>query len=250
MPGLVVEVARGTFVGSVISCDADRVVLEDRRGRRRSFALGPGAFLVDDVPVDLVPEQVSDEPPMPGLSATPSGSVPAEHQRPRVARASRILVEGSHDAQLLERVWGDDLRAAAIVIEPLHGADDLAAVVTSFSPAPTRRLGILLDHLVPGSKESRLAAQVRHPDVLIVGHPFVDIWAAIDPAVLGRTSWPEVPRTEAYKDGFAQRLGYPDRHTAWRELERRVSTWRDLDRSLIHAVESLLDHVTLDDQAS
>ena len=30
--------------------------------------------------------------------------------RARVARASRIFVEGRHDAELVEKVWGDDLR--------------------------------------------------------------------------------------------------------------------------------------------
>ena len=253
-PGLVVELASEGFIGAVVACDERSVTLEDRRGRRRRFTLSPGAFLVDDIAVAL-------QPPAPtagtagatadpaALASTPSGSIPAPPTRARTARASRILVEGVHDAELLERVWGEDLRAAAIVVEPLHGADDLAAVVARFAPAPHRRLGVLLDHLVPGSKESRLAAGITHPDVLVVGHPFVDVWAAIDPAVLGRTGWPEVPRGEPYKDGLARRLGYPDPATAWRDLRDRVRTWRDLDRSLIHAVESLLDHVTAPDAA-
>ena len=110
---------------------------------------------------------------------TASGSVETSESRARVARASRIWVEGVHDAELLEKIWGDDLRHAAVVVEPLHGADDLAAAVAGFRPGTTRRLGVLLDHLVEGSKESRIAQEVRHPDVLICGHPYVDIWAAI-----------------------------------------------------------------------
>lgn len=267
--GLVVEVRSDGFVGAVVACDRRRVTLEDRRGRRRTFALSPGAFLVDEVAVDLrppadggVPTAGSSAPagaggvtpPRPpsgggdGLGRTPSGSVPVADRTARTARASRIWVEGIHDAELLERVWGDDLRAAAVVVEPLHGADDLAAAVRAFRPAPHRRLGVLLDHLVEGSKESRLAGTIDHPDVLVEGHPFVDVWAAIAPSVLGRATWPEVPRDELYKDGFARRLGFADRHEAWRTLAGRVRTWDDLDRSLIRAVERLLDHVTAEDQ--
>ena len=251
-PGLLVEVASDGFVGAVVACDERQVTLEDRRGRRRTFGRSPGAFLVDDVAVDLRPVPTTDAGTDAGADAplgrTASGSVPAAQRAARTARASRILVEGIHDAEVLETVWGDDLRAAAVVVEPLHGADDLAAVVQRFGPAPHRRLGILLDHLVDGSKESRLAAMIDHPDVLVVGHPFVDVWAAIDPSVLDRAAWPEVPRGEPYKDGFARRLGFADRHEAWRALSARVRTWDDLDRSLIHAVERLLDHVTAEDQ--
>ena len=243
-PGLVVEVVSGSFVGAVISCDERRVVLEDRRGRRRSFTLGPGAFLVDDVAVELVPVPRDTVTALAPLGTTASGSVPAADTGAKVARASRILVEGVHDAVLLERVWGDDLRAEGVVVEVLDGADDLAAVVAAFGPAPHRRLGILLDHLVVGSKEQRLAETVRHPDVLVTGHPFVDVWTAIRPQVLGLGSWPEVPRGEEYKAGLARRLGYPDPRDLWRALQASVSSWRDLDPSLIGAVERLLDFVT------
>jgi len=253
VPGLLVEVVSDGFVGAVVACDPRRVTLEDRRGRQRTFTLSPGAFMVDEVAGERRPAATPAPPGTPAggtepLGRTASGSVPAADHGARTARASRLWVEGIHDAELLETVWGDDLRAAAVVVEPLHGADDLAAAVRAFRPAPHRRLGILLDHLVPGSKESRLAAAVDHPDVLVVGHPFVDVWAAIDPAVLGRTSWPEVPRDEAYKDGFARRVGFADRYEAWRTLAGLVRTWDDLDRSLIQAVERLLDHVTAEDQ--
>ncbi len=253
------EVRRDGFVGAVVACDHRRVTLEDRRGRRRSFTLSPGAFLVDELAVTLRPvEETAGATAGSGgadpgaaskaLGRTASGSIPAADRGARTARASRIWVEGVHDAELLERVWGDDLRAAAVVVEPLHGADDLAAAVRAFGPGPHRRLGILLDHLVAGSKERRIAARVDHPDVLIVGHPFVDVWAAIAPAVLGRDAWPDVPREEPYKEGFARRLGFADRHEAWRVLSARVRTWDHLDRSLIQAVERLLDHVTAEDQ--
>lgn len=249
-PGLLVEVASSDFAGAVVRCDAREVVLEDRRGRTRRFARTPGAFVVNDVRVELIPAPSATvtrpSSTTPATVSTASGSIPAPDPTAQVARASRLWVEGIHDAELLERVWGDDLRAAATVVEPMHGADDLAEAVARFRPGPTRRLGVLLDHLVPGSKESRLAATIDHPDVLVAGHPFVDVWAAIDPRLLDRERWPEVPLGESYKDGLAARLGFPDRHEAWSCLRGLVRTWRDLDATLIRAVESLLDHVTVE----
>ena len=94
-----------------------------------------------------------------------------------MARASRIFVEGRHDAELVERVWGDDLRLEGVVVELLDGVDRLPEVLAEFGPGATRRAGVLVDHLVPGSKERRMADRVASPHVLVVGHPFVDVWA-------------------------------------------------------------------------
>jgi hypothetical protein len=151
-------------------------------------------------------------------------------------------VEGRHDAELLEHVWGDDLRELGIVVEPLHGADDLASAVADFAPAPHRRLGVLLDHLVDGSKESRIAATVRHPDVLITGHPYVDVWAGIRPNVLGLDAWPEVPRGEVWKEGLCRALGVAF-EGFWPHLRNRVRTYADLRPELVGAVEQLIDFV-------
>ena len=57
-----------------------------------------------------------------------------------MARASRILVEGVHDAELVEKVWGDDLRVEGVVVERLDGMDHLAAVV-AFRPGPAGASG-------------------------------------------------------------------------------------------------------------
>ncbi len=242
--GLLVEVASDGFVGAVVRCTDREVVLRDRRGRERRFRNLPGAFLVDDRRVVLVP------PPGPtGCSdgdaprLTASGSV-AIATPPRVARASRILVEGLHDAELVEHIWGDDLRAEGVVVAPLHGADDLPGVLRALAPGPQRRIGVLLDHLVDGSKESRIAAASRHPHVLVTGHRFVDIWAAIRPEAVGIPAWPDVPRSEPWKPTVAQHLGIPDVGEAWRHIRGSVTSWRDLDASLIRAVEELIDFVT------
>ncbi len=242
--GLVVEVRTPTFVGAVVVCDDRTVTLQDRRGRRRRFALAPGAFLVEDRPVSLVAPEPATRPTSGAPATTPSGSL-AVAAPARVAQASRILVEGVHDASLLETVWGDDLRVEGIVVEPLHGADDLADVVRRFSPGPTRRLGVLLDHLVDGSKEQRIAASVEHPDVLVRGHPFVDVWAAVRPGAVGLSAWPDVPRGEPWKAGVAARVGATDEHDLWRRIQAGVRSWRDLDRTLIGAVEELIDFVTV-----
>jgi len=161
-----------------------------------------------------------------------------------VARASRIYVEGIHDAALAERIWGDDLRIEGVVVEPLHGIDDLPDVVRRFGPGPGRRLGVLVDHLVPGSKESRLVASVVHPHVLVTGHPYVDVWQAVKPAVLGLARWPEVPRGTAWKEGVCAALGVPDVDSAWRRLLSAVRSYADLETPLLGAVERLIDFVT------
>lgn len=241
--GLVVEVASADFVGTVVGCNARQVTLRDRRGRARRFELLPGAFIVDEIPVTLTPPE-RRSPTVAAPATTASGSVAVSDHRARVARASRILVEGTHDAELLEAVWGDDLRVEGVVVEALHGADDLDEVVRAFGPAPHRRLGILLDHLLPGTKEARIAATVRHPHVLVTGHPFVDVWAAVRPEVVGIAAWPEVPHGEDWKRGVAQRLGVSDHRDLWRRIRACVGSWRDLDRSLIGAVERLIDFVT------
>ncbi|MEX2421819.1 MAG: DUF3097 family protein, partial [Actinomycetota bacterium] len=116
-PGLVVEVASADFVGTVVSCARSEVTLEDRRGRRRVFGLSPGAFYVDDRAVSLIPVPESPRTASSGPATTNSGSIPVLFAKARVARASRLLVEGIHDAELVEQVWGDDLRVEGVVVD-------------------------------------------------------------------------------------------------------------------------------------
>ena len=244
--GLRVEHRASGYGGVVARLERDGVVVRGRGGTERRFRLGPGAFAVGGRAVSLV----RPAPAGGGARArTASGSLAPEAARARVARAGRILVEGVHDAELVEKVWGDDLRVEGVVVERLDGADDLAAVVAGFRPGPGRRLGVLLDHLVPGSKESRLAAAVRHPHVLVTGSPYVDVWAAIRPAALGIDAWPEVPRGEEWKTGAARRLRLPgEPREAWRHLLGRVRTYADLEAPLVGAVEQLIDFVTEPDE--
>jgi len=188
-----------------------------------------------------------------GPQLTASGSIAAPDQRAKVAKASRIYVEGKHDAELVEKIWGDDLRDVGVVVEYLEGVDDLPAIVDEFRPGPGRRLGVLVDHLVTGSKESRIAAAAaREGDVLVVGHPFIDIWAAVKPAAVGIRAWPDVPRGESWKEGVLARIGWPnstpqDVALAWRRILRSVTRYTDLEPELLGRVEELIDFVTAPD---
>ena len=134
-----------------------------------------------------------------------------------------------------------------MVVEYLGGIDDLAAVVRDFRPGPGRRLGVLVDHLVAGSKESRIAAEITSPHVLVVGHPYVDVWQAVRPAAVGIAAWPDVPRGQPWKEGVCRALGWPiDTGAAWRRILGRVDTYADLEPSLLGRVEEVIDFVTQD----
>ena len=171
--------------------------------------------------------------------------MPAPPSRAKVARASRIYVEGRHDAELVEKIWGDDLRDVGVVVEYLGGIDDLPAIVDRFRPGPGRRLGVLVDHLVDGSKESRLAAAVQYPDVLVVGHPYIDVWAAVKPSVLGVGGWPRIPPGTPWKEGVLQALGWPpDTAAAWQRILHAVTSYADLEPEFLGRVEELIDFVT------
>ncbi|MEL6890722.1 MAG: DUF3097 family protein [Actinomycetota bacterium] len=239
-PGMAVRDRSSGFSGRVVKWNAEGVTVQNGGHHVRHFTWKPGGFEVAGAFVTLVrPAAVKSV----SGRLTASGSV-AGDTAPRVARASRIWVEGKHDAELLEHVWGDDLRELGIVVEPMHGADDLAAAVSDFGPSPDRRLGVLLDHLVAGSKESRIAVTVRDPDVLVAGHPFVDVWAGIRPKVMGLDEWPEVPFDPhvTWKEGMCQRLGVRF-DGFWPRLRNQVRTFADLRPELVGSVERLIDFV-------
>ena len=246
------------FCGAVVGWENGIVVLEDRRGKKRSFPFGPG-FLLEGEPVAI-------RPPLRAAAAKPrytaSGSRISETPEPaKEALPSRIYVEGRHDAELVEKIWGADLRHVGVVVEYMGGMDDLLGIVAEFRPGPGRRLGVLIDHLVADTKESRIAAQVRRAGrgdhVMITGHRFIDIWQTIDPHLLGFSAWPQVPLDQDWKRGTLARLGIPrgkryeqidqaDVGRAWRAMLARVRTYKDLDIDFVREVERLIDFVTQD----
>lgn len=246
--GLVVEHTESEWCGAVVGAREGLVQLEDFRGKVRSFPLSDG-FLIDGKPVALVMPKAA-----PRRQRTASGSFAGPAQRARVAMPSRIFVEGKHDAELVEQVWGDDLRVEGVVVELLQGADNLLDVLRDFVPGPERRAGVLLDHLVTGSKETRIAESVARepygPHVLIVGHPFVDVWQAVKPARVGLEAWPRIPRSVEWKTGICRALGWPaedqaDIADAWARIRGRVRDFRDLEPELVGRVEHLIDFVTV-----
>lgn len=256
---LVLHRASG-FAGRIVRFDtpstpseACQVRLLGSTGLEKTFAVRPGDFAVEGRTVHLVPPPVSpdagDAPDLRGGTVragarTASGSRAVDGAKARVARASRILVEGKHDAELVEKVWGDDLRIEGVVVELLDGVDNLEAAISDFGPGRGRRLGVLVDHFVPGSKEARIADDVRDPNVLVLGTPFVDIWAAIRPKAAGIDAWPDIPRGTPWKEGICAALGVGDPPAFWQELLGRVQGWGDLDQTLVAAVEQLIDFVT------
>ena len=245
---LVLEHAATGFVGAVVRIESGSVELEDRHGKIRAFPLG-GGFLVDG-------ERVTLGPPAKKAAATQrtaSGSFRVADAAARVALPSRIYVEGRHDAELVEKVWGHDLRVEGVVVEYLEGVDDLVNLVAEFGPSRTRKLGVLVDHLVPNSKESRIAEAVARSahgsHVLVVGHPYIDIWQSVKPARLGLREWPVIPRGIEWKHGICEALGWPheeqaDIARAWQRILGQVNTYNDLEPALLGRVEQLIDFVT------
>lgn len=245
---LVVEVADDGYCGAVTRVQAGHVELEDRAGRKRVFPLG-GGFMIDGEPVRLTPPT----PVQQAIRRTASGSFAVADQRARIALPSRILVEGKHDAELVEKVWGADLRVEGVVVEYLEGVDKLDELLASQPPSGKRRYGVLVDHLVPGSKETRMTdAVMRGPHgkhLKIVGHPFIDVWQCVKPQTLGISRWPEIPRGIDWKTGICKAFGWPhaeqgDTGRAWQFILGKVTTYRDLEPALLGRVEELIDFVT------
>jgi hypothetical protein len=243
--GVVVEYRATGVVGAIVSFKPQQVVLRDRHGRDHAIAPRDGAFMIDGKPISLrQPAPVAQNE---SLQFTASGSVDVGKVPARIARPSRIWVEGMHDAELIEKVWGEDLRIEGVVVEQLEGMDDLADRVARFQPRPGRRLGILLDHLVEGSKESREAAVINHPDVLITGHPYVDVWQAIKPESLGIAAWPTIPMGTDWKSGIMESFGFHGHPGAfWKQLLGQANSFRDLEQPMVGAVEQLIDFVTVE----
>ncbi len=233
------------FRGTVLRCEGPGVFLRGATGLERLFPLETGAFSVDGQAVTLIRPVTAD--PRQAPTRTASGSRAVANQRARTARAARIYVEGVHDAELVEAVWGDDLRVEGVVVERLDGIDHLDDAIRDFAPGARRRLGVLVDHLVPGSKEARIAASIANPHVLVTGTPYVDVWQAIRPKVLGIDAWPVIPKGESWKDGIARAFGEPNTGRLWKQLLVKVGSFADLEPPFVGAVEELIDFVTAGD---
>ena len=239
---LVVEDADSGFCGAVVACDKEAVTLEDRFGKRRLFPLDPAAFLLDG--------KIGDAGTARGRHRgarrrSASGSIAVEGLRARVARQSRIYVEGVHDAALVERIWGHDLRVEGVVVEYLEGVDDLPAIVEEFGARagpPARRAGRPPGARLQGEPDRRpgdLAGRAgRRPPVHrhLAGGQALRCSASRP----GRTC-----RAGSWKEGVIAALGW--RMDAGRRVAAHpgpVSTYADLEPALLGRVEELIDFVT------
>lgn len=240
--GVVVEHRGSGIVGAIVSFKPQRIVIRDRQGKDHALAPRDGSFMIGGEAVSLRqanPTHTASESQVTASGSLDLGAIPA-----RTARASRIWVEGIHDAELIEKVWGDDLRAEGIVVEQMEGMDDLAERIASFQPRDGRRLGILLDHLVDGSREARAAAEIDDPHVLITGHPYVDVWQSIRPEVVEIDRWPTIERGADWKTGIMASFGFSGPAGAfWKQLLGQVENYKDLEQPLLLAVERLIDFV-------
>jgi hypothetical protein len=89
---------------------------------------------------------------------------------------------------------------------------------------------------------------VQHADVLILGHPYVDIWQAIKSTTIGISQWPQVPRGQPWKEGVIESLGLDiDPGRFWMKVLESVSSYKDVETPLVNAVEQLIDFVTVDE---
>ena len=252
--GTVVEEVTTGWVGAVVRVEKSGgmhvVELEDSLGRTRTFPLGPG-FWIDGEPVNILPPAKPTQA-APAVQRTASGSVRVK-AKPATMLPSRMWVEGRHDWQLIDKVWGEDLRLEGIAVEELAGADHLEEMLAVFEPGPGRRAGVLVDHLLPGTKESRLVEEALRRQgsehVLVLGHPYVDVWQAIKPARVGLSQWPHIPKGIDIKVGSLDALGLPsatveDVGIGWSKILSRVRDWRDLEPALLGRVEELIDFLT------
>lgn len=248
--GLMVMHRGSRFRGTIerIEHDGAVVLRSPNSGTERVFTMSPGAFALQGETVTLV--RPATRPTANARTSTASGSLALSGHKARVARAARIFVEGLHDAELVEKVWGDDLRVEGVVVERLDGIDNLQSIVTELSPRSNARLGVLVDHLVAGSKEARIAKRIETPHVLVTGTPYVDVWQAIRPSTIGIEAWPIIPIGQSWKAGICDIFGEPDATVLWRRLLNSVETYADLEPSFVGAVESLIDFVTTGDDPS
>ena len=113
------------------------------------------------------------------------------------------------------------------------------------APGPGRRLGVLADHLVAGTKESRIAATVS--GAARPGRRASRTWTSGKRS--GPPPWASRPGRMCHvgwigRRGVCDVLGVRDTATMWGRVNGAVRSYRDLATPLLTAVESLIDFVT------
>ncbi len=245
--GMVVEDPTSGFCGSVVRWENGLIVLEDRKGRRRSFPFGPGILAGRQAgePGAAPSGRGRPPPPTPRPARASARSQPA-----KVAAASRIYVEGRHDAELVEKIWGDDLRHVGVVVEYLGGIDDLPAIVAEFAPGPGRRLGVLVDHLVrrqqgvPHRQRPRLRQRPGHRASVHRHLAGGEARTRRPGGLAGRPARASTGSTASASPSGGPANTQADIAATWQWILGRVRDWNDLDPALPREVERLIDFVT------
>ena len=114
-----------------------------------------------------------------------------------------------------------------------------------FGPGPGRRLGVLVDHLVPGSKESRIVAGV---DLAVRAGHRPPVRRRLAGGQAGRGRHPGVaggPAGPAVEGGRLRgRSASPSRPTCGGGSWPRCDSYQDVETPLINSMERLIDFVT------
>jgi hypothetical protein len=186
---LVVEVADG-FCGAVTRIEGGQVELEDYRGRRRLFPMGAG-FMIDGEPVRLV------HPARAGTAGARRSAPPRDPSRSTIPCAHRAAEPDPRRAGTTPSSWR---RSGGTICAPRASSwstcrsRPAGGLLAAAPPRRDRRYGVLVDHLVPGSKETRIVEQImRGPHgahLRIVGHPYIDVWQCVTPTAMGIRAWP------------------------------------------------------------
>ncbi len=133
----------------------------------------------------------------------------------------------------------------------LDGVDDLAAAVRAFQPGPGRRIGVLVDHLVEGTKEWREAAAGRAGAGRRRARarrraPLRRRLAGGEAPAARARRLAVIPKGTSWKHGSCRRWAGPcrtqvDVAAAWRRILGTVRDFTDLEPDLLGRVEELID---------
>ena len=252
-PGMRVLHRASGFTGELVALDGDEVVLRGHTGLEKRYRNLPGTFAVDGTPD---PSRARSAPVGRGPRRRPRASPRVAAPRRAVARSSARrhgsrAGAGSGWRACTTPSWSRRCGATTCASRGSWSSASTAPTTwrtrcAAFGPGPGRRLGVLLDHLVAGSKEARLAAAVRHPHVLVTGTPYVDVWQAVRPGAVGIEAWPVVPKGQDWKTGIcrgARRRRAPRDVAAHPRLGARLEAARAAARRRGRAAHRLRHHV-------
>ena len=209
------------FCGDIVTITAEAVTLRDRQGQHRQFRYKPGGFLIDGKPVTLVRAGPRSQRRPAGDQQRlgrrpPAGAAQRRHGQPDLGRGQATTPSWSSTCGATTCAsWGSSSSRCT-------ASTTWSAWSAEFAPspaAPARGAGRPPRRRLEGGAPRR---QVRGPDVLVTGHPFVDVWAGVRPQVIGLDAWPDVPRGVEWKEGMCDALGV-SLTDFWPHLRNRCS---------------------------